>query len=201
MPGASVSRRLSFHSKGCCDGHSQWPAAATQQSLAVVRGSGVCGDSGLRVGADVLAQDAPATPDVAKVAETARNGKIAGDTAWMLTSSALVLFMTAPGLAMFYGGLVRKKNVLGVMMQCVFLMGLMTVIWGAVRLQPGVRRQRQSEAEPVHRRNRLRVHERRGAQRGPKAATPVEPYSRPDGMLAALATCCSRGCSSSSRRR
>ena len=48
----------------------------------------------------------------------------------MLTSSALVLFMTAPGLAMFYGGLVRKKNVLGVMMQCIFLMGLMTVIWG-----------------------------------------------------------------------
>ena len=52
-----------------------------------------------------------------------------GDNAWMLTSSALVLFMTAPGLAMFYGGLVRKKNVLGVMMQCVFLMGLLSVIW------------------------------------------------------------------------
>ncbi len=52
-----------------------------------------------------------------------------GDNAWMLTSSALVLMMTAPGLAMFYGGLVRKKNVLGVMMQCVFLMGLMSVIW------------------------------------------------------------------------
>jgi ammonium transporter, Amt family len=52
-----------------------------------------------------------------------------GDNAWMLTSAALVLFMTAPGLALFYGGLVRKKNVLGVMMQCLFLMGLMTVIW------------------------------------------------------------------------
>ena len=52
-----------------------------------------------------------------------------GDNAWMLTSSALVLLMTAPGLAMFYSGLVRKKNVLGVMMQCVFLMCLMTVIW------------------------------------------------------------------------
>jgi ammonium transporter, Amt family len=51
------------------------------------------------------------------------------DIAWMLTSSALVLMMTAPGLAMFYGGLVRKKNVLGVMMQCVFLMGLMSVVW------------------------------------------------------------------------
>ncbi|MBX7074608.1 MAG: ammonium transporter [Pirellulales bacterium] len=47
----------------------------------------------------------------------------------MLTSSALVLMMTAPGLAMFYGGLVRKKNVLSVIMQCITLMGLMSVIW------------------------------------------------------------------------
>jgi Amt family ammonium transporter len=52
-----------------------------------------------------------------------------GDTAWMLTSAALVLMMTAPGLALFYGGLVRKKNILGVMMQCMFLAGLMSVIW------------------------------------------------------------------------
>ncbi len=53
-----------------------------------------------------------------------------GDNAWMLVSSALVLMMTGPGLALFYSGLVRKKNVLSVMMQCVFLMCLMTVIWG-----------------------------------------------------------------------
>ncbi|MEZ6055799.1 MAG: ammonium transporter [Planctomycetaceae bacterium] len=52
-----------------------------------------------------------------------------GNIAWMLVSSALVLMMTAPGLAMFYGGLVRKKNILGVMMQCIFLMGLMSVVW------------------------------------------------------------------------
>jgi ammonium transporter, Amt family len=52
-----------------------------------------------------------------------------GDHAWMLVSSALVLMMTAPGLALFYCGLVRKKNVLSVMMQCVFLMCLMSVIW------------------------------------------------------------------------
>jgi Amt family ammonium transporter len=52
-----------------------------------------------------------------------------GNVAWMLTSSAFVLMMTAPGLALFYGGLVRKKNILGVMMQCVFLMGLMTIVW------------------------------------------------------------------------
>jgi Amt family ammonium transporter len=49
--------------------------------------------------------------------------------AWMLVSSAFVLMMTAPGLALFYGGLVRKKNILGVMMQCVFLMGIMSLVW------------------------------------------------------------------------
>jgi len=51
------------------------------------------------------------------------------DTAWMLVSSALVLMMTAPGLALFYGGLVRKKNILSVMMQCFFLMGMMSIVW------------------------------------------------------------------------
>jgi ammonium transporter, Amt family len=51
------------------------------------------------------------------------------DNAWVLVSSALVLMMTAPGLALFYCGLVRKKNVLSVMMQCIFMMCLMTVIW------------------------------------------------------------------------
>ena len=55
-----------------------------------------------------------------------------GDTAWMLVSSALVLMMTAPGLALFYGGLVRKKNILGVMMQCIILMGLMSTLWVVV---------------------------------------------------------------------
>ncbi len=67
--------------------------------------------------------------DLAEVAAKADEAALAGHNAWMLTSCALVLFMTAPGLAMFYGGLVRKKNVLGVMMQCLFLMGLMTVLW------------------------------------------------------------------------
>lgn len=53
----------------------------------------------------------------------------AAHNAWMLVCCALVLFMTAPGLALFYGGLVRKKNVLSVLMHCIFLMGLMTVLW------------------------------------------------------------------------
>ncbi len=54
----------------------------------------------------------------------------AADNAWVLISSALVLMMTAPGLALFYCGLVRKKNVLSVMMQCLILMCLLTVVWG-----------------------------------------------------------------------
>ena len=52
-----------------------------------------------------------------------------GDTAWMLTATALVLFMTIPGLALFYGGLVRSKNVLSVLMQCFAITALMTVLW------------------------------------------------------------------------
>lgn len=52
-----------------------------------------------------------------------------GDTAWMLTSTALVLFMTIPGLALFYGGMVRKKNVLGTMMHSLTAAALVTVVW------------------------------------------------------------------------
>ncbi len=55
-----------------------------------------------------------------------------GNTAWMLTSAALVLFMTIPGLALFYGGLVRTKNVLSVLMQCFAITALVTVLWVAV---------------------------------------------------------------------
>ncbi|HEX6961409.1 MAG TPA: ammonium transporter [Lacipirellula sp.] len=78
-------------------------------------------------GAEPAEEEEPLTLE--SVDAKADGAAMAGHTAWMLTCSALVLFMTAPGLAMFYGGLVRKKNVLGVMMQCVFLMGLMTVLW------------------------------------------------------------------------
>jgi Amt family ammonium transporter len=52
-----------------------------------------------------------------------------GDTAWMLTATVLVLFMTIPGLALFYAGMVRSKNVLSVLMQCFAVTGLMTVLW------------------------------------------------------------------------
>ena len=60
------------------------------------------------------------------LAEDALNS---GDTAWLLTATALVLFMTIPGLALFYGGLVRAKNVLSLLMQCFSLTGLITIIW------------------------------------------------------------------------
>nr|VFK25884.1 MAG: ammonium transporter [Candidatus Kentron sp. MB]VFK27240.1 MAG: ammonium transporter [Candidatus Kentron sp. MB]VFK75108.1 MAG: ammonium transporter [Candidatus Kentron sp. MB] len=56
-------------------------------------------------------------------------GVDSGDTAWMLTATALVLFMTIPGLALFYAGMVRSKNVLSVLMQCFAISGLMTVLW------------------------------------------------------------------------
>jgi len=56
----------------------------------------------------------------------------AGDTAWMLTSSALVLMMTVPGLALFYGGMVRKKNVLATLMQSFAITCLVTIVWWAV---------------------------------------------------------------------
>ena len=55
-----------------------------------------------------------------------------GHNGWMMTSAALVLFMTLPGLALFYGGLVRRKNVLSVLAQCLGLTGLVTILWWAV---------------------------------------------------------------------
>ena len=60
-----------------------------------------------------------------QVAEARSNA----DNAWMLVSSALVLMMTGPGLALFYGGLVRRKNVLSTMMHSFAMMGIITVVW------------------------------------------------------------------------
>jgi len=69
----------------------------------------------------------PAAP--AAAAEAPAPAIDTGDTAWMLTSAALVLFMTIPGLFLFYGGLVRSKNVLGMLMQNFSLVGLITIQW------------------------------------------------------------------------
>jgi ammonium transporter, Amt family len=79
----------------------------------------------------VLAQQAPGA--VAPAAAVLASGGInAGDTAWMLTSTALVLMMTIPGLAMFYGGMVRKMNVLATVMQSFAVTCLVTVLWTVV---------------------------------------------------------------------
>jgi Amt family ammonium transporter len=65
-------------------------------------------------------------PDFVFAQDSAING---ANTAWILTSTALVLFMTLPGLALFYGGLVRNKNVLSVLMQCFAIACLMSIVW------------------------------------------------------------------------
>src|SRR5688572_18209266 len=78
------------------------------------------------------AQIPPSTASEATPAQTveAKPSPIdSGDTAWLLTSSALVLMMTAPGLALFYSGLVRKKNVLGTMMQSFAMMLMISIQW------------------------------------------------------------------------
>ena len=68
-------------------------------------------------------------PTLALAQEAVKPELNSGDTAWMLTSTALVLFMTIPGLALFYAGMVRAKNVLSVMMQCFAITALVTVLW------------------------------------------------------------------------
>jgi Amt family ammonium transporter len=80
----------------------------------------------------VAASDDAQSARIAKLEQAVLDAKSSGDNAWMLTSSALVLMMTGPGLALFYGGLVRKKNVLGTMMQSFALMAIVTVLWGFV---------------------------------------------------------------------
>jgi ammonium transporter, Amt family len=69
---------------------------------------------------------------LADLEKAVKSAQSAGDNAWMLTSAALVLMMTGPGLALFYGGLVRRKNVLSSMMHSFVLMGLVTVLWALV---------------------------------------------------------------------
>src|SRR6266699_7313242 len=69
---------------------------------------------------------------IAKLEQQIADSKSSADNAWMLTSAALVLMMTGPGLALFYGGLVRKKNVLATMMQSFAMMAVVTVIWALV---------------------------------------------------------------------
>jgi Amt family ammonium transporter len=83
--------------------------------------------------AALMAQEAPGVNErLAALDAATKSAQSAGDNAWMLMSAALVLMMTGPGLALFYGGLVRKKNVLGTMMQSFVLMAVVTVLWAFV---------------------------------------------------------------------
>src|SRR6201987_4035366 len=83
-----------------------------------------------------LAMAQQAEPDVAKklddLDKAVKNAQMSGDNSWMLTSAALVLMMTGPGLALFYGGLVRRKNVLGTLMHSFIMMATVSVLWAVV---------------------------------------------------------------------
>jgi ammonium transporter, Amt family len=78
------------------------------------------------------AQPADLDKRIAALESATKSAQSAGDNAWMLVSAALVLMMTGPGLALFYGGLVRRKNVLGTMMHSFILMAVVSVIWFAI---------------------------------------------------------------------
>jgi Amt family ammonium transporter len=90
--------------------------------------------------APAAATSSSATPEIPKAVndrlaqldKDVKAAQSAGDNAWMLVSAALVLMMTGPGLALFYGGLVRRKNTLAIMMQSFALMSLITVMWALV---------------------------------------------------------------------
>ena len=99
----------------------------TRRILAVLAGFGAAAT----VWAQSTPASAPASIDakLAALDAAAKSAQSAGDNAWMLTSAALVLMMTGPGLALFYGGLVRRKNVLSTMMHSFVLMAVVTVLW------------------------------------------------------------------------
>ena len=87
----------------------------------------------LLVGSVAAQPPAAAQPDrIAQLQQQVADAKASADNGWMLVSSALVLLMTGPGLALFYGGLVRKKNVLSTMMQGFAMMALITVLWAII---------------------------------------------------------------------
>ena len=109
------------------------PAPDASAAPAAAAASAPAADASAAPAASAAAA-APAASDAAPAAPTAPfsvdSSKInSGDTAWMLTSTALVLFMTIPGLALFYGGMVRKKSVLAILMQSFAITCLVSIIW------------------------------------------------------------------------
>jgi Amt family ammonium transporter len=100
-------------------------APATQAQTAVAPAAAAPANSQ----ATTQAQIAELQQAVRDAKTATANAQMSGDNAWMLVSAALVLLMTGPGLALFYGGLVRRKNILGTMMQSFAMMGLVTILW------------------------------------------------------------------------
>jgi Amt family ammonium transporter len=101
-------------------------------SIGLLLGSlGLPGTAGAQAPAPAAAPAAPST-GVAPVELKDVKEINSGDTAWMLTSAALVLMMTGPGLALFYGGLVRRKNVLATMMQSFACMAVVSIAWAII---------------------------------------------------------------------
>lgn len=78
------------------------------------------------------AQTPVSSADLKSLQSAIHTAQMNADNAWMLVSAALVLLMTGPGLALFYGGLVRRKNILGTMMQSFAMMGLVTILWAII---------------------------------------------------------------------
>jgi Amt family ammonium transporter len=107
------------------------PAPDASAAPAAAAASAPAADASAAPAASAPAADAaPAAPTAPFSVDSSKINS--GDTAWMLTSTALVLFMTIPGLALFYGGMVRKKNVLATLMQSFAITCLVTIIWTVV---------------------------------------------------------------------
>ncbi|HTJ95106.1 MAG TPA: ammonium transporter [Pararobbsia sp.] len=113
------------------------PAAASAEAAPAASAPAADASAPAAAAASDASAAAPASGAAADAAPTAPvmvdSSKInSGDTAWMLTSTALVLFMTIPGLALFYGGMVRKKNVLATLMQSFAITCVVTIVWVVV---------------------------------------------------------------------
>ncbi|MCA3843423.1 MAG: ammonium transporter [Burkholderia sp.] len=104
--------------------------AATDASATAAAAAPASGAADASAAAAASAPAAPAAPTAPFSVDSSKIN--AGDTAWMLTSTALVLFMTIPGLALFYAGMVRKKNVLATVMQSFAITAVITVLWTVV---------------------------------------------------------------------
>ncbi len=105
-------------------------SAPAADASAAAAASAPAADASAPAAAAAASDAAPAAPTAPFSVDSSKINS--GDTAWMLTSTALVLFMTIPGLALFYGGMVRKKNVLATLMQSFAITCLVTIIWAVV---------------------------------------------------------------------